>query len=111
MRTCGIDGVIRFLETQTKAGRILVQVKGGKANPVGVRDSTTLEREKAMVEAGNARGAHGRGEQEAVGAGSYESAWGSFPRLQVVSVHDLLNERFPERHRRMGHSRKLNMSK
>ena len=41
---------------------------------------------------------------EAVGAGSYESAWGSFPRLQVVSVHDLLNERFPERHRRMGHS-------
>ena len=100
----GIDGVIRFLnDAKGKAagGRVLVSVKGGKSvNPAMVRDLIgTVDSQKAemgvlitmvpptpgMVEAAN----H---------SGSY--VWlvngQSFPRVQVITVPELLNFKRPK---------------
>lgn len=100
----GIDGVIRFLNDRSgkaAGGRVLVSVKGGKSiNPAMVRDLVgTVDSQKAemgvlitmvpptpgMVEAANHSGSY-----------TWPVNGQSFPRVQIISVPELLNFKRPK---------------
>jgi DNA modification methylase len=100
----GIDGVIRFLNDakgKAEGGRVLVSVKGGKSlNPSMVRDLVgTVDSQKAemgllitmqsptpgMVEAANHSGSY-----------TWPVNGQSFPRVQIITVPELLNFRRPK---------------
>jgi len=92
----GIDGVINFIDDATgKPKRALVQVKSGHVKSGDIRDlKGAVEREKAAM------GIFITLEEptrdmvtEAVSAGFYESpGWGrQFPRIQILTIPDLLN--------------------
>jgi len=93
----GIDGFINFFEEKSeKARKIVVQVKSGHVKVSDIRDlKGTMEREKAAI------GAFITLETptkpmltEAAAAGFYESQWFAgqqFPRLQVLTIEELLN--------------------
>ena len=90
----GIDGVINFLGDGGKAERALIQVKSGGVNSADIRDLRgTLEREKAAIAAFITLESPSKPMQtEALAAGFYETeAWGNFPRLQLLTVEDLLS--------------------
>jgi Restriction endonuclease len=96
----GIDGNIYFHNGPYGAGRIIVSVKGGEHVGVQmVRDLRgVIEREEAemgiMVTLANPTGPM---ESEAAGAGFVrKSAHGRLPRLQVVSVADILAGHMPK---------------
>ena len=89
----GIDGVIHFLGDGGKAQRALIQVKSGGVNSGDIRDLRgTLEREQAALAAFLTLEAPSKPmETEALAAGFYETeAWGDFPRLQLLTVEELL---------------------
>ena len=89
----GIDGVINFLGDGGKAQRALIQVKSGGVNSGDIRDLRgTLEREQAALAAFITLEAPSKPmETEALAAGFYETeAWGDFPRLQLLTVEELL---------------------
>lgn len=100
----GVDGVIRFLHDtkgKSEAGRVLVSVKGGKAlNPGMVRDLVgTVDSQKAEMGLLITIGPPTPGMVEAANhSGSY--VWPvngqSFPRIQIITVPDLLNFRRPK---------------
>jgi len=100
----GIDGVIRFLNDKSgkaAGGRVLVSVKGGKSiNPAMVRDLVgTVDSQKAemgvlilmvpptpgMVEAANHSGSY-----------TWPVNGQSFPRVQIITVPELLNFQRPK---------------
>ena len=100
----GIDGVIRFLNDakgKAEGGRVLVSVKGGKGlNPAMVRDLIgTVDSQKAemgvlitmvpptpgMVEAANHSGSY-----------TWAVNGQSFPRVQIITVPELLNFKRPK---------------
>ncbi len=100
----GIDGVIRFLNDakgKAEQGRVLVSVKGGKSlNPGMVRDLVgTVDSQKAemgvlitmvaptpgMVEAANHSGSY-----------TWPVNGQSFPRVQIITVPELLNVKRPK---------------
>jgi hypothetical protein len=96
----GIDGEIVFLEPGNKPKRVLVSVKSNETvNPSMVRDLRgVIEREKAEIglficltppTAGMTK--------EALAAGKYKHPSGKeYPRLQVLSIADLLGGKRPE---------------
>lgn len=100
----GIDGVIGFLNDakgKAEGGRVLVSVKGGKSvNPAMVRDLVgTVDSQKAemgvlitmvpptpgMVEAANHSGSY-----------TWPVNGQSFPRVQIITVPELLNFKRPK---------------
>ena len=90
----GIDGVINFLGDGGKAERALIQVKSGGVNSGDIRDLRgTLERENAALAAFITLESPSKPMQtEALAAGFYETeAWGNFPRLQLLTIEDLLS--------------------
>ncbi len=97
----GIDGVILFTaDAKGTTGKILVQVKGGGVKSGDVRDLRgVIERENAAMgifltlEAPTREMKH-----EADKAGDYHSElWQmDYPRLQIVTVEDLLDGRRPD---------------
>lgn len=89
----GIDGLIRFLEREGEPARtIVVQVKSGKVSSRDIRDLVgVLDREKAVIGVFITLQPPTRDMlKEAVSAGFYQSQWGNFPRLQILTVEDLL---------------------
>lgn len=93
----GIDGVIAFIDDASgKPKRVIVQVKSGHVSSATVRDLRgVVEREKAAIgvlitlEPPTAPMV-----TEAARAGVYQSFhWGEFPRLQILTVENLLNGR------------------
>ena len=96
----GIDGVIRFpIDAKGHSDRVLVSVKGGATNPGHVRDLVgTVESQRAamgvfvtmneptsgMVEAANHSGAY-----------VHPANGQRFPKVQIVTVEDLLNGKRP----------------
>ena len=88
----GVDGVIHFLDEKRRAQRVVVQVKSGK---VSRRDIGDL---RGLLDAGAAIAVFitlepptGPMQKEAIGAGYYESElWGRFPRVQILTIADLL---------------------
>jgi site-specific DNA-methyltransferase (adenine-specific) len=89
----GIDGYIRYLEREGEPARtIIVQVKSGKVSSRDIRDLVgVLDREKAVIGIFITLQPPTKDMlKEAVSAGFYQSHWGNFPRLQILTIEDLL---------------------
>ena len=91
----GIDGVINFFDDNTnKPKRVLVQVKSGHVKSGDIRDLVgTVEREGAAIGVFLTLESPSKPMiSEAVSAGFYSSAfWNKdYPRIQIVTVEDLL---------------------
>jgi len=90
----GIDGEIVFFDDDTgKPKRVIVQVKSGKVSSATIRDLRgVIEREKAAI------GVLITLEEpthpmitEAAATGFYSTSWGNFPRLQILTIEELLH--------------------
>ncbi len=97
----GIDGVILFTEDlKGKTGKIIVQVKGGGVKSGDVRDLRgVVERENAAMGIFlTLEPPTSEMKREADKAGDYHSdLWQKdYPRLQIVTVEDLLGGRRPD---------------
>ena len=100
----GIDGYIRYLEREGEPAKtILVQVKSGKVSSRDIRDLVgVLDREKAVIGIFiTLQPATRDMEREAVSAGFYSSQWGNFPRLQILTIDDLLTGKATAQYPRM----------
>lgn len=90
----GIDGIIYFCdEADTKkVKKIVVQVKSGHINPAHIRDlKGVVEREKAQIGAFVTLKRPTRGmKKEAISSGFYESPWGKHPKIQILTIEELL---------------------
>ena len=89
----GIDGQLVFDESgKGKYNRIILQVKGGKTDVKDVRDlKGVVGREKAAIGALiSLQEPTAPMKKEAASAGFYESPWGRFPTVQLLTVADLL---------------------
>ncbi|MGB8510854.1 MAG: DNA methyltransferase [Pyrinomonadaceae bacterium] len=89
----GIDGYIRYLEREGEPARtIIVQVKSGKVSSRDIRDLVgVLDREKAVIGIFLTLQPPTKDmTKEAVSAGFYNSQWGNFARLQILTIEDLL---------------------
>jgi hypothetical protein len=91
----GIDGRIYFHDqgsTDTRTRQVVISVKAGKLHAQYVRDLRgVLEREGADLAVLLAMNQPtGLMKREAADAGFYESAWGVHPRLQIITVGELL---------------------
>jgi site-specific DNA-methyltransferase (adenine-specific) len=91
----GIDGRLYFHDGGEKTRQIIISVKGGKLKATDLRDLRgVIDREKADI------GVFLTFEPptkpmrtEAASAGFYESPWGKHPRLQMLTVAELLDGR------------------
>jgi DNA modification methylase len=88
----GIDGRIYFHVGDNKTRQIILSVKAGHVTVSQVRDLRgVLDREGAeMGVLLSLEEATGPMRKEAASAGVYTSPWGKHPRLQLVTVEDLL---------------------
>lgn len=94
----GIDGTIVFVDDKSgKAKRVLVQVKSGKVKSGDIRDLVgTVTREDAAIGVFITLEEPSRPMiQEAASAGFYHSeGWNkNFPKLQILTIEDLLNDK------------------
>ena len=97
----GIDGVARFYLDKTKTGRVLVSVKGGKVvGPQFVRDLIgTVETQKAQMGVLITMAEPTSGVLDAVNHGgtyTWPINGQTFPRVQVITVRDLLKRKRPD---------------
>ncbi|MCE2489527.1 MAG: restriction endonuclease [Anaerolineae bacterium] len=104
----GVDGVIHFLDENKRAQRVVVQVKSGKVSRRDIGDLRGRLQGGVYPASGEASGAAiavfitlepptGPMQQEAISAGHYESEiWGRFPRLQILTIEDLLDGKMVE---------------
>ena len=92
----GIDGKLTFLdEISGKAKQVIISVKSGKTGPAHIRDLRgVIERERAPI--GVLITLQQPTQQmyaEAGIAGVYETPWGKHPRLQIITIDELLSGR------------------
>lgn len=97
----GIDGRVRFHADEGRIGQALVSVKGGSAlNPGMVRDLVgTVQRESAEMGILITLGEPTRGmKDEADKAGNYDAelTGQTFPKIQIVTVTDLMAGKAPK---------------
>jgi len=92
----GIDGRLFFHDEKEKIGKtrqIIISVKSGKVNVSHIRDLRgVVERESAEIGVlislnPGSKNMH----SEAISAGFYTSPWGDHPRIQIISIEQLLN--------------------
>ncbi|MDD9955623.1 MAG: DNA methyltransferase [Anaerolineaceae bacterium] len=89
----GVDGVIHFLDEEKRTQRVVVQVKSGKVSRPDIGDL------RGLLGAGTAIGVFitlqpptSQMQKSAFAAGYYESEmWGRFPRIQILTIEDLLD--------------------
>jgi len=95
----GIDGVIRFPLDKKNSGKILVSVKGGKTGPGDVRDlgGTVQSRMAAMGIFVCMQNPTKGMKEEASHSGNYTYPVNNqaFPRVQIITVEELLNDKRP----------------
>lgn len=90
----GIDGLIFFQDDKGEAKKIIVSVKGGEhVTRTMLADlKNSVEREKAQIGLFVTLTPPTEPMQkEAVSAGFYDSQFGAFPKIQILTVEDLLN--------------------
>ena len=90
----GIDGIIFFQDDEKGAKKIIVSVKGGEnVGVTQVRDLiATVEKEKAEIGLFVTLAEPTKPMiTESVSAGYYESQMGAFPKIQVLTIDDLLS--------------------
>ena len=91
----GTDGLIFFQDDDTGAKKIIVSVKGGKhVTRTMIADlKNTVEREKAQIGIFVTLAEPTKPMvKEAVSAGYYKSIYGSFPKIQILTIEELLSE-------------------
>jgi hypothetical protein len=90
----GIDGRIYF-ETGDQMQEVILSVKGGKLRPTDVRDLRgVMERERsAMAGFLSLQEPSKKMREEAADAGIYEFNGFKYPRMQLLSVRDILEEK------------------
>lgn len=88
----GIDGRIYFHEGDGETKQIIISVKAGHTNRAHVHELRgVVDREKAAIGVLiSMQEPTGPMRQEAASAEYYESPWGKHPRLQLLTVADLL---------------------
>jgi len=91
----GIDGVLYFHDETAKGGKtkqIVFSVKAGKTTVSHVRDLVgVVEREDAQIGVlVSFEEPTGPMRTEAASAGFYDSPWGKHPRIQLITVAELL---------------------
>jgi site-specific DNA-methyltransferase (adenine-specific) len=88
----GIDGRLYFNEGVGDTKQLIISVKAGHLTPAYVRDLRgVIEREGAQIGVLITFQTPTQPmRSEAAGAGFYESPWGKHPRLQLLTVADLL---------------------
>lgn len=110
----GIDGVITFIDqltgAQTTYKKLLVQVKGGHVGANHIRDFWgTIEREKAVggifITLENPTRPMKKDTVEA-GEYVYTLSGQKYPKIQILTVEDLLNGKFPKHPPALGYSKK-----
>lgn len=92
----GIDGLIFFQDDNKGAKKIIVSVKGGEqVTRTMIADlKNTVEREKAEIGLFITLAEPTKPMvTEASTAGFYESMMGSFPKIQILTIEDLLEDR------------------
>ncbi len=89
----GIDGRIYFHEGDNATRQIILSVKAGKLHAPYVRDLRgVIDREKAAIGVLLTLDEPTKGMRtEAASAGFYKSPWGTHPKLQIVTVGELLD--------------------
>lgn len=96
----GKDGVIRFDKPGGKRGTVIISVKGGEhPAPTDARDLLgSLDAHNAELGVLILRRPATRGITEVANhSGSVDiEAWGSFPKIQVVTIEDLLQDKRPK---------------
>lgn len=95
----GIDGFIYFKPDGKTTEKAIVSVKGGaNVNVAMIRDlGHVVDREKAKMGVFvTLAKPTGPMEKEAIKAGFYETAYGKFPKLQIVTIEDLFNGKKPQ---------------
>lgn len=97
----GIDGRINFFDEGTKAKQVIISVKGGKVQVKDVRDLVgVLDREDAQIGVLISMNEPTKPmREEAASAGFYSSplATENFPRVQLLTIADLLGGKKIER--------------
>jgi DNA modification methylase len=89
----GIDGRIYFHDDESrKTKQVILSVKAGKTNVAHVRDLRgVIEREKAQIGVLLTMQEPTQPmKKEAAAAGFYSSPWGNHPKLQILTVGELL---------------------
>lgn len=88
----GIDGRIYFHEGQGETKQIIISVKAGRTTRAHVYELRgVVEREKAAIGVLiSMQEPTGAMREEAASAGFYESPWGKHPRIQLITVAELL---------------------
>lgn len=92
----GIDGLIFFQDDNSGAKKIIVSVKGGEHVSVTMLKDliATVEREKAAIGLFVTLAEPTKPMiTEAVTAGFYQSPKGIFPKIQILTIGDLLSEK------------------
>lgn len=95
----GIDGVIYFKPEFNKTERAIVSVKGGKKVNVGmIRDlAHVIEREKAPIGIFLTLTAPTKPMlKEAVSTGFYQTDFGKYQRLQIITIEEVLSGNQPK---------------
>jgi hypothetical protein len=89
----GIDGRIYFHEGDGSTRQVILSVKAGKLHAPYVRDLRgVVERDKAAIGVLLTLEEPTRAMRtEAASAGFYKSPWGTHPKLQIVTVGELLD--------------------
>ena len=94
----GIDGYLHFRDADRKAQFAIISVKGGATKSGDVRDlKGTNEREKAALGIFLTLNEPTREmEKEAASAGFYETGGMKFPRVQILTAAQVLDNRRPQ---------------
>lgn len=94
----GIDGRLFFFDEGPKPKQVIVSVKAGKVQVSHVRDLVgVLERESAQIGVLISLNAPtGPMRKEAASSGFYQALGHSYPRVQLLTVDELLDERRSE---------------
>ena len=94
----GIDGYLHFRDADKKSQFAIVSVKGGGIKSGDIRDlKGTMEREKAALGLFLSLNEPSREMQrEAAASGFYETGGKKFPRLQILTAAQILDDRRPQ---------------
>lgn len=94
----GIDGYLHFRDADKKPQMAIISVKGGGIKSGDIRDlKGTIEREKAVIGIFlSLHPATREMEREAASAGFYETGGRKFPRIQILTAAQVIDDRRPQ---------------
>lgn len=95
-KDAGIDGFLRFYEDNSgKSKLLIIQVKSGQVKSGDIRDlKGVVQREGAEIGAFiTLKSPTPDMRKEAISSGYYESRYGKFPKIQILTIEDILDDK------------------